>query len=233
MTRPRVAPVLDQNLLAKLPARPRARILFDYYISNINWTYHIIHVPTVEKHFDDLYNSLEQGQIPRHDVLALIASLLSLCAYFSAVSTNLFRNHNDAMSNCRQWAMLAQDALSASDCLAKPTIQSLQSLILIAQHLMPNIGAIATLRTLSGAITHAARTMLLHQTDSPANKKRRQNTQVDWVEIETKRRIWWHITSTVLTIFLHSPFLRRSVIGRFDVSICLSSSSSQIIERIC
>lgn len=196
MTRPRIAPVLNQHLLAVLPARARAKILFDYYINNINWTYHIIHVPTVEKHFAHLYDSLERGQAPELDVLALIASLLALCAYFAAPSTNLFNNHADAMISCRRWVMLVQDALSASDCLAKPTIESLQSLILIAQHLMPNIGAISTLRILSGSITHAARLMQLHQTDSPANKRRRQNTQVDWVEIETKRRLWWHITST-------------------------------------
>ena len=34
----------------------------------------------------------------------------------------------------------AQDALSAANCLANPTIETLQSLIFMAQHLMPNLG---------------------------------------------------------------------------------------------
>jgi hypothetical protein len=61
---------------------------------------------------------------------------------------------------------------------------------------MPNIGAIATLRTLVATVTHSARALGLHQIDSDANKKRRENVEVDWVEIEVKRRIWWHICST-------------------------------------
>lgn len=90
----------------------------------------------------------------------------------------------------------AQDALSAANCLANPTIETIQSLIFISQHLMPNIGAIATLRTLTATVTHTARTLGLHQTDSDTNKKRRENARVDWAELEVKRRIWWHICST-------------------------------------
>jgi hypothetical protein len=196
LTRPRIAPALSQHFSTMLPARPRAQVLFDYYLNHVNWIYHIIHVPTVKQHFDELYKELEQGKQPVYDRLALISTLLALSAYFSAPATKLFTDTPEAMVHCRRWTLLAQDALSAADCLAKPTIESLQSLILISQHLMPNIGALATLRTLSGTILHAARTMSLHQVDSAANKKRRENSQVDWVQIEVKRRLWWHITST-------------------------------------
>lgn len=196
LTRPRAAPALSQHFATMLPPRPRAQILFDYYLNSINWIYHIIHVPTVKEHFEEIYTGLEQGKQPKYDRLALISTLFALSAYFSAPSAKLFTDTSEAMVNCRRWTLLAQDALSAADCLSKPTIESLQSLILIAQHLMPNIGAVATLRTLSGTITHAARTLALHQVDSIANKKRREGTQVDWAEIEVKRRLWWHIVST-------------------------------------
>lgn len=43
---------------------------------------------------------------------------------------------------------------------------------------------------------HAARAMGLHKIDTPTNKARRQNTEVDWVDVEVKRRIWWHLAST-------------------------------------
>lgn len=179
-----------------LPPRPRGQVLFDYYLNHVNWIYHILHVPTIKKHFDEMYTGLEQGKQPEYDRLALISTLFALSAYFSAPLARLFTDLPEAMANCRRWTLLAQDALAAADCLAKPTVESLQSLILIAQHLMPNIGAVATLRTLSGTITHAARMLAIHQVDSRANKKRREGTQVDWAELEVKRRLWWHIVST-------------------------------------
>jgi hypothetical protein len=80
----------------------------------------------------------------------------------------------------------AQDALSAANCLASPSIETLQSLIFIAQHLMPNIGAIATLRTLAATVMHTARAVGLHKIDSPSSKKRREHIQVDWAELEVK-----------------------------------------------
>ena len=61
---------------------------------------------------------------------------------------------------------------------------------------MPNLGAIATLRTLQATVTQTARALGLHQIDSDANKKRRENKLVDWVELEVKRRLWWHVCST-------------------------------------
>jgi hypothetical protein len=170
--------------------------LLEYYFNHVSWIYHIIHVPTVERQFDNLYTKLEQNQQPDYGHLALISTLFALSAYFSSSSAGLFNDIPDQMLHCRRWTLLSQDALSAANCLATPTLETIQSLILISQHLMPNIGAIATLRTLTATIIHTARAMSLHQVDSPKNKKLRQNTKVDWVEIETKRRLWWHITST-------------------------------------
>jgi hypothetical protein len=102
----------------------------------------------------------------------------------------------DARELASRWTLLAQQTLTVTRCLTFPTIETLQSLMLIVHHLMPNIGTIATLRTLSSMIVQLARGMSLHTMDSPTNKKRPENTPVDWVEIEVKRRLWWHIAST-------------------------------------
>jgi hypothetical protein len=144
----------------------------------------------------DLYSSFEQELPLNYGHLALISTIFSLSAYYSSLSANLFSDTAEAMGYCRRWTLLAQDALSTSNCLVSPTIETLQSLILISQHLMPNIGAVATLRTLAATIISAARELKLHRLDSLSNRSRRKNTQVDWVEVETKRRLWWHITST-------------------------------------
>jgi hypothetical protein len=167
-----------------------------YYFDEINWLYYIIHVPTVRKQFDELYMCLESNQLPNYGHLALISTIYAICAYFSSPSTDLCFKNAEGTSYCHRWTLLAQEALSAANCLSNPTLETLQSLLLISQHLIPNVGALASLKTFIATATHAARALSLHQTDSVSNKRQRENMEVDWAEVEVKRRIWWHITST-------------------------------------
>ncbi|CZT01692.1 uncharacterized protein RCO7_01911 [Rhynchosporium graminicola] len=196
VTRPIMAPTFDHNLAVLLPTRAQGEILLDYYLDNVNWIYHVIHVPTVKVRFDAVYNSIEMSQSPNHSHLALISTIFALSAYFSTATSRMYFKHSEAMFHSRRWTILAQEALSASNCLAEPNIETLQSLILISQHMMANIGAIATIRTLSATIIYAARTMSLHTIDAARTKKLRENTVVDYVDLELKRRLWWHIVST-------------------------------------
>jgi hypothetical protein len=196
MTRPRTAPSFDHRLSAMLPDRNRGLALLQYYFDEINWLYYVIHIPTVRRQFDDLYTCLETNQLPNYGHLALISTLYAICAYYSSSSAEIFFKHTEALSCCHRWTLLAQEALSAANCLSNPTLVTLQSLVLITSHLVPNCGALASLRTLIATSTHVARALSLHQTDSASNKLQRKNMEVDWAEVEVKRRIWWHIAST-------------------------------------
>ncbi len=196
LTRPRSPPAFTQHLPTIFPSRSQGQILFEYYIDHVNWIYQGIHVPTVRMICDTVYTKIEQNQLPEYGHIALIATIFALSAYFSAPSSNLYFPHTEAKKFSYRWVSLAQHALAASNCLSAPTIEALQSLILISQHIMPNIGAIATLRTLAATSMHTARAMGLHKIDTHANKARRQNMEVDWVDIEVKRRIWWHLAAS-------------------------------------
>jgi hypothetical protein len=132
-----------------------------------------------------------------------MSTIFASSAFFCSSSSKLFYDRDDAVAHSRRLSLLAQDALTAANCLSQPTIETLQSLIILTQWLMPNIGAIATLRTLSSTLMHTARSMGLHLTDSPENKRWRVQNQVDWIEVEVKRRIWWHITSTDWCVTSH------------------------------
>ncbi|KAH7395559.1 fungal-specific transcription factor domain-containing protein [Cadophora sp. MPI-SDFR-AT-0126] len=196
LTRPRMAPAFNTNLPTLLPSRSQGEVLLEYYFDNVNWLYHIIHKPTVRKIFDAVYTDVERGRAPDYGHLSLIATLFALSAYFCGPNSDTCLKYSDAMNYSRRWTLLAQESLSAANCLAHPTVETLQSLILIAAHMMANIGAIATLRTLSATIMHSARMMSLHTLDTPRNKRLRENTTVDYVDLEVKRRLWWHIAST-------------------------------------
>ncbi|KAH9213722.1 hypothetical protein DL95DRAFT_436295 [Leptodontidium sp. 2 PMI_412] len=196
LTRPRMASKFKQNIATLLPTRSQGEVILEYYLEYVDWIHHVIHAPTVRERFDSLYTNIEMGLPPNYAHLALISTLFALSAYFSTATSGLYFKPSESMIYSRRWTLLAQEALSATNCLAEPSIETLQSLILISQHMMANIGAIAMLRTLSTTIMHTARTMSLHTLDTARNKRLRENTTVDYVDLEVKRRIWWHIVST-------------------------------------
>jgi hypothetical protein len=169
-------------------------------------------VPTVRHIFNDLYTKVEGGQHPGYNHLALISTIFALSAYFCSPSSGLYSDHEESLSHFRRLILFAQDALAGANCLAQPSIETLQSLIMITQWLMPNVCAISTLRTLAATLMHTARSLSLHLIDSPANKKWRTQNQVDWAEVEVKRRMWWHITSTDWYVSDH--IWRKEVLSR-------------------
>jgi Fungal specific transcription factor domain len=166
------------------------------YFDHIDWIYRIIHVPTVRNIFNMLYMNLENGQRSPYGYVAFISTIFASSAFFCSSSCGLFLDRDTAVAHARRLSLLAQDALTAADCMAHPTIETLQSLVILTQWLMPNIGAIATLRTFSSTLMNTARSLGIHLTDSPDNKRWRAQNEVNWVEVEVKRRIWWHIAST-------------------------------------
>ncbi|KAJ8058966.1 hypothetical protein OCU04_011950 [Sclerotinia nivalis] len=172
---------VDAQALALLPSRKYARVLMEYFVENVIWIYHIIHIPTLESHLDKLYNDLEQNQQPQYGQLALLSAVFALSVYFQGV---------EPLSMTRRWTLLAQKAMCAANYIGKPTIESIQAVLLIAQHLLPNIGGIATFRVLFTTAMHSARSLGFDQLDSAQSKKRRDGKQLNYVELEIKRRIW-------------------------------------------
>ncbi|APA08873.1 hypothetical protein sscle_04g036430 [Sclerotinia sclerotiorum 1980 UF-70] len=189
LSAPAVSPgaSVDAQALSLLPSRKYARVLVKYFVENVVWIYHIIHIPTLESHLDKLYNDLEQNQQPQYGQLALLSAVFALSVYFQGA---------EPLSITRRWTILAQKAMCAANYIGKPTIESIQAVLLIAQHLLPNIGGIATFRVLFTIAMHSARSLGFDQLDAAQSKKRRDGTQSNYIELEIKRRIWWHIAST-------------------------------------
>ncbi len=196
LTVPRTPPAFKQQVVRLLPCRSQGEMLLEYYFEHINWIYHVIHVPTVKEIFHTLYSNIEQNQLPNLGHLSLISALFALSAYFCSATSKLYFKVGESKAMCHRWTLLAQDALSAADCLNQPTVETFQTLILISNHIFPNTGALVTIRILTSIMVYAAQGLSLHLTDSEANKRTRMNTQVDWVDIEVKRRLWWHVVAT-------------------------------------
>nr|A0A411PQN2.1 RecName: Full=Agnestins biosynthesis cluster transcription factor AgnL11; AltName: Full=Agnestins biosynthesis cluster protein L11 [Paecilomyces divaricatus]QBG38877.1 transcription factor [Paecilomyces divaricatus] len=193
---PAIRLVIDQPTLSLLPSRKQAERLFDYFADQVVVFYYFIHVPTVRSMLDTVYTHLENKRQPQHDHLALLSTVFALSAYFGSSSSRFPFNGAEAKMLCYRWISVAQQALCAANYIVQPTVETLQSVILIAAYLVPNLGSMSIFRVLMASALQGALQLSLHQIDSPANQRRRQNATVNWVDIESKRRIWWHLAST-------------------------------------
>jgi len=107
LAKPRISTSVDmQNIVAALPRRHEGEALLAFFFDEILWIYHLVHVPTVRRHFEKLHSDIQHNQQPEYGPLALIATIYSLVAYFSSESSGLFFKESEAMLNCHNWALL-------------------------------------------------------------------------------------------------------------------------------
>lgn len=69
---------------------------------------------------------------------------------------------------------------------------------------LPNYGQNTSF---TATLTHAAHMLQLHRVDSTRNRKQREETGYDAVELEVKRGIWWYIAGTDWLVTWALPFL--------------------------
>jgi hypothetical protein len=185
-------PLSCSEIAMTLPSKATAEVLFNHYVKNLNWVYHIIHVPTSRNQLLGIYASLEASRKPKSSHLALIATILAVAVYFKSTLCDSEAAKGHEKENCTKWSLLAQRALLEANHLTSPSLESLQTTIIMTQFL-PNYGQNTSF---TSTLTHTAHMLQLHRTDSSRNRKLREETGYDAVELEVKRRIWWYIAGS-------------------------------------
>jgi hypothetical protein len=185
-------PLSYSDIARTLPSRATAELLFNHYAKNLNWVYHVIHVPTTRQQLLGVYASLEARRKPTSPHLALVATILAVAVYFRSNLPEAVAVLEQEKGSYTKWSLLAQRALSEANQLSSPSLESLQTTIIMTQFL-PNYGQNTFF---TATITHAAHMLQLHRVDSARNRKQREEAGYDTVELEVKRRIWWYIAGT-------------------------------------
>jgi len=188
-----------ENRYEVLPAYERAIQLVDFYAHNVCWTYHFMHLPTLHRQLQQTYAQLSRNQTPEPSILALLCAVFAVAKYFSKPATSLSSDEAFAVIEERsycEFVSLASRALAEAQHLDHPTVESIQAVLLLTSCLLLNLGHMTAYRSLITLMFMSAQALLIHQVDSPTNRRLRQNTEYNRVELEIKRRIWWHIVST-------------------------------------
>jgi Fungal specific transcription factor domain len=180
------------QLIAILPSRKEADVLLQYYVDNVSWLFHIIHIPTVLSQKEVIYAALSRERMPNLSQLALMSAMLASSAYFWSPQFDATIKIGDASVSSHRWSSLAVAALSETNYLDNPSLESIQTMIILT-HSLSNPRRAATL---SGVMVDLGHTMRLHQTDSRKSRAARKDASVDAIQLEMQRRIWWHISSS-------------------------------------
>lgn len=181
-----------------IPPEKEALMLLDDYVNSASNVYHILHVPSTQTMFKDIYARLSQNQVVKAAHMALLLNIIATGAYFWEVSTTTpFKGLEQATKVSLMWSKWALDVLETSRRTTFGSVEDIQATIL-SLHLITNFeGFTSRVRCLHSLALSMSKDLSIHQLDSPRNIRRlAEKPQTNYIDLEVKRRIWWYLVTT-------------------------------------
>jgi len=164
--------------------------------------YRNLHIPTTWRLLKEMYDDLESNRLPSATQLAFFLGIFAGSAYVSKRNFQL-----ECFASCQR-SPLALGELwhqQAVFLLTKPPVPpSTQALIatMTLAHLCTQIeGFSGSFGILAMSGLQIARTMRVHRLDSRYFREERRKNGADMVDVELKRRVWWHIVASDWFVF--------------------------------
>lgn len=180
------------QLISFLPKKMEAMALFHYYTGCIDYLYHITLPKRVEEQIHGIYQAIEKQEILDLNHLALLFSIVASALFLQlSIESSVYA---DACS--REFTFLTGAALIQSNYSVYPTIEGLQSTLIVAHNLSnmsmhPSVSSLFVL----GNIVGQAKNLMLHCIDSPRCREARKASGADPMEVELRRRLWWDLAA--------------------------------------
>lgn len=184
------------------PTFEDASALLDHYIKTVDATYRMLHVPTAWNMLEALYRDLNAGCTPSATQLAFFLGIFAGSVYvckqaFQLDSASLQGHSQPALAEL--WAQQAVRLIT--DPLAPPSVPALQTIVSLAHLCAQMEGVRRIFNILSASGIQMARVMKLHRLDSGLGRDERRKNGANMVDIEVKRRIWWHMVASDWYVF--------------------------------
>ena len=184
--------------LVWLPTQGEAVQLFENYAKNIDYLQHVLHASSVRILLDKVYMYLAKRQPVESSHVALLLSIFASTAYYWTSRNDddlLFLSPQDANQASLLWSKAALDVLEHSRRTTSGSIEDIQATVILSFLVFNLEGFSATSRSLMSTALIIARDLSLYKVDAH-HHGREGSLQEDSVEIEIKRRVWWHIVAT-------------------------------------
>ncbi|KAB8239309.1 Zn(II)2Cys6 transcription factor [Aspergillus alliaceus] len=163
---------IRQGLTAIVSEYSLASWLLERYTEYIAYIHYVVHIPSSRLLLEDAYKQLSLGSSPEPGHVALLLSIFASTAYMleAKAADSLFLNQANAVS-----------------C----SIEDVQAAIILSFIIFNIEGFSSRFRTTSSSALIMARDLSLHRIDADTFRDNE-----DPVQIEIKRRIWWHMAAT-------------------------------------
>jgi len=182
--------------------------MLEHYIKTFNAIYPILHVPTTRCWLRELYVDLHACCIPSATRLAFFLSIFASSAYLSKDQLQpepaTLGGRSLAAAPSELWFGHAVSLLTRPP--VPPSTQALQAYTGLAYLCSQLEGLTESFGILTIFTLQMSRSMKIHLLDSPRCREERQKNGADMVDVEVKRRLWWHLASSdwFVTIILLS-----------------------------
>lgn len=196
-----VAATSSLNTEVFLPTYAEAYALLEDYIEHVEHIHRLIHIPTSRFHLQDMYDALKDGKAVSP---ARVALYLGIFANSAARATTVADKPSPfTVEESSNFAVLWQHiALDILDKLIRirtntPSLEQLQATLVLSHPCNYLEGLSFGFRHLMSSAIIMAREMGIHRLDhSMSIQARRRASSEELVDVEMRRRLWWHIVAT-------------------------------------
>ncbi|OJJ76875.1 hypothetical protein ASPBRDRAFT_201952 [Aspergillus brasiliensis CBS 101740] len=182
----------------QLPTKDEAMNLSQYFLDNVQYLHPVFEPHSLHYVIDAVYTHPHTpGQSKVADIALLLSILASASHLWRPQRSNclVFSSEKEAASMSLVWRNAALDILEFSKRTAAASMEDLQATIVISYVIYNSEGFSPMFRSLHSNMIMMARDLSLHKTDSP-RRKGETNPPPSQIEVDVKRRIWWHIAAT-------------------------------------
>ena len=185
------------TILHDFPSVRDAEVLVEHFTTTVDATYRTLHVPTTWVRLKQLYSDVQAGKQPSATRLAHFLSIFASSAFISKAPFFFESSVLQNRPRMRLAELWGRQALSlATHPPLPPSTEALQAIMTLGHlfHQMEGCGGSFALLCYSGI--QMARLLKIHHLDSPSSQEERRKNGVDFIELETKRRTWWHMVAS-------------------------------------
>ncbi|KAI5477704.1 hypothetical protein MNV49_005987 [Pseudohyphozyma bogoriensis] len=197
------APSELDSLLTLIPNRQVAELLLESFLARVDWNLHVLHIPTLKEDFKTFFDYHNAGKgdspssaawiIPR---LSTFFMIFALGLYFLPASASPYSAQESHPLPAR-WVEAADKALNVADWSGKPSIRSVQTILLMSYY-WHNTGNIDKLGVFITAGVRIAQSLGLHTSDQtpvsfPNDSFRPSGDELAFFCKELGNRVWWYL----------------------------------------
>nr|RBQ83995.1 hypothetical protein FVER53263_12827 [Fusarium verticillioides] len=191
------------HLMSNIPPAHQARLLCEHFITTIQPTFGVLHVPSTRSLVYSCVGSEKEAL--KIDELLMLFSIFAgaTLAWTDELLHNLEATKANAVSAFDCYFHSALSIVEDTDTPLPPSITAASAICTLA-HVAINSDDVLPIKALDlrSRCYNMCREMMVHRLDSSAAQKERDTSPANNIDLEVQRRVWWNmVASDWLTSF--------------------------------